>query len=68
MEYRVIEIKDSLFRGKQSSAALENVLNQQAQQGWKFKSMMASDIKGRLGIGSTDGVLITFEREVPPQP
>lgn len=45
MEYRVIEIKDSLFRGKQSSAALENVLNQQAQQGWKFKSMMASDIK-----------------------
>jgi hypothetical protein len=61
-EYKVVEVRDSLFRGKQSSDALQSLLNEHARQGWKFSHMMSDDIKGRLGIGSTSGVLIVFER------
>jgi hypothetical protein len=67
MEYLVLEVKDSLFRGKQSAETLQGILNQQAQSGWKYKSMMTTDLKGRMGVGSTDGMLLTFEREIPPQ-
>lgn len=65
-EYQVVEVKDSLFRGKQSSAALQELLNAQAQYGWKFSHMMADEIKGRMGMGSTSGMLIVFERPRPP--
>lgn len=61
-EYKVVEVRDSLFRGKQSSDALQDLLNEHARQGWKFSHMMSDDIKGRLGIGSTSGVLVVFER------
>lgn len=65
-EYQVVEVKDSLFRGKQSSEQLQALLNQQAQYGWQFKHMMSEDIKGRMGVGSTSGVLMVFERPKPP--
>lgn len=65
-EYQVLEVKDSLFRGKQSSDALQNIINEQAQYGWRFRQAMADEIKGRLGIGSTAGMLLTFERVRPP--
>lgn len=65
-EYQVLEVKDSLFRGKQSSDALQNIINEQAQYGWRFRQAMADEINGRLGIGSTAGMLLTFERVRPP--
>lgn len=65
-EYNVLEVRDSFFRGKQSSAQLQQILNQQAASGWQFKHMMSDDIKGRLGIGSTSGVMMVFERVKPP--
>ena len=66
-EYLVVEVKDSLFRGKQSAETLQGILNQHAQYGWKYKSMTTTDLKGRMGVGSTDGILITFERDLPPR-
>lgn len=60
-QYQVIEVKDSLFRGKQSGAALQDVINEQAAIGWKLVQIMSEDIKGRMGLGSTSGVLILFE-------
>ncbi|WP_375003722.1 DUF4177 domain-containing protein [Aeromicrobium sp. CTD01-1L150] len=63
-EYKVVEVRDSFFRGKQSSSVLEGLLNQHASQGWMFKHMMSDDIKGRLGLGSTSGVMMVFERAV----
>lgn len=60
-QYKVIEVKDSLFRGKQSGQALQNVINAEASQGWKLVQIMSEDIKGRMGLGSTSGVLILFE-------
>ena len=66
-EYQVIEVKDSLFRGKQSSVALQALIMEQANYGWRFVQAMADEIKGRLGVGSTGGMLLTFERERPPK-
>lgn len=41
---------------------LRKILNEHARQGWRFKTMSAVDVKGRIGPGGTDGLLITFER------
>lgn len=60
-QYQVIEVRDSLFRGKQSGQALQDVINEQAKVGWKLVQIMSEDIKGRMGMGSTSGVLILFE-------
>lgn len=66
-EYQVIEVKDSLFRGKQSSEALQALIMEQANYGWRFRQAIADEIKGRLGVGSTGGMLLTFERVRPPK-
>lgn len=58
---QVIEVKDSLFRGKQSGQALQDVINDQATIGRRLLQIMSEDIKGRMGIGSTSGVVILFE-------
>ena len=60
-QYQVLEVKDSLFRGKQSGEALQAVINAEATKGWKLVQIMSEDIKGRMGVGSTSGVLILFE-------
>lgn len=41
---------------------LRKILNEHARQGWRFKTMSAVDVKGRIGPGGTDWLLITFER------
>lgn len=65
-EYRVIEVKDSMFRGKQSAESLQAMLNDMARYGWSFKHMITEDIKGRMGIGSTGGIIAVFERVYAP--
>ena len=66
-QYQVLEVRDSLFRGKQSGAALAAVINEQAAAGWKLFQILSDDIKGRMGIGSTSGVLLVFEYENPEE-
>ena len=65
-EYRVIEVKDSMFRGKQSAESLQAMLNDMARYGWQFKHMITEDIKGRMGVGSTGGIIAVFERLYAP--
>lgn len=62
-EYKCVEMRSKLFGGALSGDKLERVLNQHAAQGWQFKTMSAVDVKGRIGPGGTDGLLLTFERE-----
>jgi hypothetical protein len=61
-EYKVIELREKLIGGKMSGARLENLLNEHAAQGWQLKAMTAAEVKGRIGPGGVDGMLITFER------
>ncbi len=61
-EYKVVELREKLIGGKMSGGKLEKVLNEHARQGWQLKAITSVDVKGRLGPGGVDGLLVTFER------
>ena len=63
-EYRVVEVREKMIGGKMSGEKLQNVLNQQAAQGWQLKAITSVEVKGRVGPGGVEGVLVTFERPV----
>ncbi|KLL95429.1 MULTISPECIES: DUF4177 domain-containing protein [Rhodococcus] len=61
--YKVVEIREGMFGGKMSGDKLEKILNDHARQGWRLKAITSADIKGRVGPGGVEGILVTFERE-----
>ena len=61
-EYRVVELREGLIGGKMSGDKLEKVLNQHAREGWQLKAITSVEVKGRLGPGAVEGVLVTLER------
>ncbi|MDQ3502618.1 MAG: DUF4177 domain-containing protein [Actinomycetota bacterium] len=63
-EYLVVEIREGLLGGKMSGDKVEKVLNEKARGGWQLKSMTSVEVKGRIGPGASEGVLVTFERPV----
>lgn len=62
MEYKVVELREGLIGGKLSGKKLEKVLNEHASEGWRYKSMTTVDVKGRVGPGGVDGLVIVFEK------
>ena len=60
--YKVGELREKLMGGKMSGARLESVLNEHSAQGWQLRAITAADIKGRVGPGGVEGLLVTFER------
>ncbi len=64
LQYKVVEIREKLLGGKLSGDKLEKILNDHAQQGWHLKAITSADIKGRIGPGGVEGLLVTFERQV----
>jgi hypothetical protein len=62
-EYKVVQVREGLIGGKMSADKLEKVLNEWAGKGWQLKSVIAVEVKGRIGPGGTEGVLVTFERQ-----
>jgi Domain of unknown function (DUF4177) len=63
-EYAVVELREGMIGGKMSGDKLENVLNEQARQGWQLKAITSTEVKGRVGPGGVEGLLVTFERPV----
>lgn len=63
-EYTVTQLRESLIGDKVSGGKLEKVLNEHAREGWQLKEITPLDVKGRVGPGAVEGVLITFERPV----
>lgn len=61
-EYRVVELREGLLGGKMSGDKLEDVLNKHAREGWQLKAITSVEIKGRIGPGGVEGVLVTLER------
>jgi len=49
--------------GKMSGDKLEKVLNEHASAGWQLRAITAVEVKGRVGPGGVEGVLVTFERQ-----
>ena len=58
------EIREGMVGGKMSGGKLEKVLNDRARDGWQLKAVTAVEVKGRIGPGGVEGVLVTFERPV----
>lgn len=61
-EYKVIELREGLIGGKMSGTKLERILNDHADQGWQLKAITSVEVKGRIGPGGVDGILVTLER------
>jgi hypothetical protein len=61
-EYKVVELREKMIGGKMSGSKLEGILNDHAAEGWRLKAITAAEIKGRIGPGGVEGVLVTFER------
>ena len=61
-EYKVEELREGMIGGKMSGDKLEKLLNQHAREGWQLRAITSVDVKGRVGPGGVDGLLITFER------
>jgi len=62
-EYKVVEMRSKMFGGAISGDKLQTLLNEHGSQGWQLKSVSAVDVKGRIGPGGSDGLLVTFERQ-----
>jgi hypothetical protein len=63
-EYKVLELREKLLGGKMSGDKLERILNDHADQGWQLKAITSAEVKGRIGPGGVEGLLVTFERPV----
>jgi hypothetical protein len=62
VEYKVLELREGLLGGKLSGDKLERILNDHAAEGWRVKAITSADIKGRVGPGGVEGLLVTLER------
>jgi len=63
-EYKVLELRERMLGGKMSGDKLERILNEHAGEGWRLKAITSADVKGRVGPGGVEGLLVTFERFV----
>jgi hypothetical protein len=61
--YKVVEVREKMIGGKMSGEKLEKLLNEHANQGWQLKAITATEVKGRVGPGGVEGLLVTFERQ-----
>jgi len=60
--YKVVEVREKMMGGKMSGEKLERLLNEHAREGWQLRAITAVEVKGRVGPGGVDGLLVTFER------
>ena len=61
--YKVIEIREKMIGGKMSGEKLEKLLNDYGKDGWQLRAITSTEIKGRVGPGGVEGLLVTFERQ-----
>lgn len=62
IEYRVETVRETLVGDKINHAALAQLLNQRAMEGWTLKQMVGASVEGRVGPGGVGGMLLVFER------
>lgn len=63
-EYTVVELREKMIGGKVSGDRLQKLLNEHGSQGWQLRTITSADVKGRVGPGGVEGLLVTFERQV----
>ncbi|MGA8045611.1 MAG: DUF4177 domain-containing protein [Dermatophilaceae bacterium] len=60
--YKVVEVREKMLGGKISGEKIQKILNDHAAEGWRLRAITSADVKGRVGPGGVEGLLITFER------
>jgi Domain of unknown function (DUF4177) len=63
-EYRVVQVREKMLGGALSADRLQDLLNENAREGWRLRAITTADVKGRVGPGDVEGLLVTFERPV----
>jgi len=63
-EYKAETIRSSVVGDKIDVDGVEKLLNDRAADGWQLKSLTATQVKGRIGPGGTEGLLAVFERPI----
>ena len=63
-DYKLVELREKMIGGKLSGDKLQGLLNEHARQGWQLKAITSAEVKGRVGPGGVEGLLVTFERPV----
>lgn len=63
--FKVLELRESVFLGKNSGAELERVLNDWGALGWELRSIVEGKITGRVGPGGVGGLIVTLQRRLP---
>jgi len=58
----VEELREGMVGGKMSGDKLEKLLNDNARDGWRLRAITSVQVKGRVGPGGVEGLLVTFER------
>jgi hypothetical protein len=66
VEYRVDQVRETVLGDKIKPEALEALLNERASEGWILNRVVAASVKGRVGPGGTEGLLVIFERPASP--
>lgn len=61
--YKVVEVREKMIGGKMSGDKLEKLLNEHAAQGWRLRTITSTEVRGRVGPGGVEGLLVTFEAE-----
>lgn len=61
--YKVVELREKMIGGKMSGGRLEELLNEYGQAGWQLRAITSTAVKGRVGPGGVEGLLVTFERK-----
>jgi hypothetical protein len=63
-EYKAETVRTSLVGDKVDAGDIEKLLNDRAREGWTLRTITATTVKGRIGPGGSEGLLVVFEREV----
>ncbi|HET6692135.1 MAG TPA: DUF4177 domain-containing protein [Miltoncostaeaceae bacterium] len=63
--YKVETLRSKLLGDKMDGAEVERLLNARAAEGWHLRSVIETEVQGRVGPGGTMSLMFIFEREVP---
>ena len=61
-EYKVETVRETLVGDKVDTDGVQNKLDEMAKEGWRLHSAVDTKVKGRVGPGGTEGLMLIFER------
>ncbi len=61
-EYKVETVRETLVGDKVDTDGVQKVLDERAGEGWRLHSVVDTKVKGRVGPGGTEGLMLIFER------